>query len=128
MKFKVFLTENGVVLMEKRFLPTLDKMGKIFHLYLTRDHAIFLHNLLNGNGIQSIAQFHKGALFDEYLKKLPQNSTHPMPFLTFKTKGFKFVVIQDVPDLNQLQNFVDQLKHVGELLNVSISKYGDLHL
>lgn len=33
-----------------------------------------------------------------------------------------------VPDLNQLQNFVDRMKHVGELLNVSISKYGDLHI
>ncbi|KAL5537434.1 hypothetical protein UlMin_042955 [Ulmus minor] len=205
MKFKAFLTENGVVLLEKRFLPALDKMGKICHLYLTRDHAIFLHNLLNGDGIQSIAQFRKEALFDEYrissqnedriafaidvsllhralrssvsictgfgtvptpnrlqiklVKKLPQNSTQPMPFLTFETKGFKSAVIQDVPiskplsraqllelqtaldlaqdlprtlvqvpDLNQLQNFVDRLKHVGELLNVSISKYGDLHL
>ncbi|KAH9666808.1 Checkpoint protein [Citrus sinensis] len=33
-----------------------------------------------------------------------------------------------VPDLNQLQNFVDRMKHVGDLLNVSIFKYGDLHL
>lgn len=33
-----------------------------------------------------------------------------------------------VPDLNQLQNFVDRMKHVGDLLNVSICKYGDLHL
>jgi HUS1 checkpoint protein len=33
-----------------------------------------------------------------------------------------------VPDLNRLQNFVDRMKHVGDLLNVSISKYGDLHL
>lgn len=28
----------------------------------------------------------------------------------------------------QLQSFVDRMKHVGDLLNVSISKYGDLHL
>ena len=33
-----------------------------------------------------------------------------------------------VPDMNQLQNFVDRMKHVGDVLNVSISKYGDLHL
>ncbi|XVF26538.1 hypothetical protein REPUB_Repub14bG0025900 [Reevesia pubescens] len=33
-----------------------------------------------------------------------------------------------VPDLNQLQNFVERMKHVGDLLNVSISKYGDLHV
>ncbi|XP_015870641.1 uncharacterized protein LOC107407835 [Ziziphus jujuba] len=206
MKFKAFLTENGVNLLEKRFLPALDKMGKICHLYFTRDHAIFLHNLLNGDGIQSVAQFRKEALFDDYrissqnedriafaidvsllhravrssvsictefgsgsteknrlqiklVKKLPPNSTQPMPFLTFETKGYKSAVIQDVPiskplsraqllelqtaldmaqdlpqtlvqvpDLNQLQSFVDRMKHVGDLLNVTISKYGDLHL
>ncbi|XP_021826656.1 uncharacterized protein LOC110767427 isoform X2 [Prunus avium] len=202
MKFKAFLTENGVNLLEKRFLPALDKMGKICHLYLNRDHAIFLHNLLNGDGVQSIAQFRKEALFDDYrissqnedriafavdisllhralrssvsictefgngptanrlqiklVKKLPPNSTQPMPFLTFETKGYKSAVIQDVPiskplsraqvlelqtaldmaqdlpqtlvqvpDLNQLQNFVDRMRHVGELLNISISERAD---
>ncbi|PON48074.1 Cell cycle checkpoint, Hus [Parasponia andersonii] len=205
MKFKAFLTENGVSLLEKRFLPALDKMGKICHLYLTRDHAFFLHNLLNGDGIQSVAQFRKEALFDDYrissqngdriafavdvsllhralrssvsictefgtgatanrlqiklVKKLPANSTQPMPFLSLETKGFKSAVIQDVPiskplsrthllelqtalglaqdlprtlvqvpDLNQLQSFVDRMKHVGDLLSVSIAKYGDLHV
>ncbi|XP_028766368.1 uncharacterized protein LOC114724220 [Neltuma alba] len=206
MKFKAFLTENGVTLLERRFLPALEKMGKICHLYLTRDHAMFLHNLLNGDGIQSIAQFRKEALFDDYrissqnedriaftidvallqravrssvsicselggsgattnrlqiklVKKLPPNCTQPMPFLTFETKGYKSAVIQDipiskplsraqvlelqgaldmaqdlpqtlvqVPDLNQLQNFVDRLKQVGDVLGVSISKYGDLHI
>ncbi|XP_021298300.1 uncharacterized protein LOC110427180 isoform X1 [Herrania umbratica] len=205
MKFKAFLTEHGVSLLERRFLPALDKMGKICHLFLTRDHAIFLHNLLNGDGVQCIAQFRKEALFDDYrissqnedriafaidvslllravrssvsictefgngpsanrlqiklVKKLPPNCTQPMPFLTFETKGYKSAVIQDVPiskplsrtqvlelqtaldiaqdlpqtlvqvpDLNQLQNFVERMKHVGDLLNVSISKYGDLHV
>lgn len=66
MKFKAFLTDNGVNLLDKRFLPALEKMGKICHLYLTRDHIYFLHNLLNGDGIQCIAQFRKEALFDEY--------------------------------------------------------------
>ncbi|KAK8629143.1 hypothetical protein V6N13_077997 [Hibiscus sabdariffa] len=205
MKFKAFLTEHGVSLLERRFLPALDKMGKICHLFLTRDHAIFLHNLLNGDGVQCIAQFRKQALFDDYrissqnedriafaidvslllravrssvsictefgngptanrlqiklVKKLPLNCTQPMPFLTFETKGYKSAVVQDVPiskplsraevlelqtaldlaqdlpqtlvqvpDLNQLQNFVDRMKHVGDLLNVSVSKYGDLHV
>ncbi|KAI5602826.1 hypothetical protein POPTR_001G201700v4 [Populus trichocarpa] len=204
MKFKAFVTDNGVSLLDRRFLPALDKMGKICHLFLTREHAFFLHNLLTTpDGIQSIAQFRKQALFDDYrissqnedriafafdislllravrssvsivssesgganrlqvklVKKLPPNSTQPMPFLTFETKGYKSAVIQDVPiskplsrdqllqlqaaldaaqdlprtlvqvpDLNRLQNFVDRMKHVGDLLNVSISKYGDLHL
>ncbi|XP_059642519.1 checkpoint protein hus1 isoform X1 [Cornus florida] len=212
MKFKAFLTDNGVNLLEKRLLPALDKMGKICHLYLTRDHTFFLHNLLNGDGIQSIAQFRKEALFDDYrissqnddriafaidlsllhralrsiitiytefggshsgggiapnsnrlqiklVKKLPPHSQQPLPFLTFETKGYKSAVIQDVPiskplsrsdvlelqaaldmaqdlpqtlvqvpDMHQLQNFVDRMKHVGDVINVSISKYGDLHL
>ncbi|KAF5726942.1 hypothetical protein HS088_TW22G00627 [Tripterygium wilfordii] len=205
MKFKAFLIENGVNLLERRFLPALEKMGKICHIFLTRDHAIFLHNLLNGDGIQCIAQFRKEALFDDYrissqnedriafaidvsllqravrssvsicsefgggpaenrlqiklVKKLPPNCTQPMPFLTFETKGYKSAVIQDVPiskplsraqvlelqtaldlaqdlpptlvqvpELNQLQSFIDRMKHIGELLNVFISKYGDLHV
>ena len=206
MKFKAFLTDNGVNLLERRFVPALDKMGKICHLYLTRDHAIFLHNLLNGDGIQSVAQFRKESLFEDYrissqnddriafsvdvsllhralrsaaavcadsgaappaanrlqiklVKKLPANSTPPLPFLTFETKGFRSAVIQDVPiskpmsraqllelqtaldsaqdlprtlvqvsDLNQLQSFVDRMKNVGDLLNVTITKYGDLHM
>ncbi|KAM7254160.1 hypothetical protein ACFE04_031842 [Oxalis oulophora] len=205
MKFKAFLTENGVRLLEKRFLPALEKMGKVCHIFLTPDHASFLHNLLNGDGIQSIAQFRKEALFDDYyissqnqdriafsidislllravrssvsicsefgngdsanrlqiklVKKLPTNCTQSMPFLTFETKGYKSAVIQDVPiskplsraqvlelqtaldmaqdlpatlvqvpDMNNLQNFVDRMKHVGEVLNVSITKYGDLHM
>lgn len=213
MKFKAFLTDNGVNLLDKRFLQALEKMGKICHLYLTRDHIYFLHNLLNGDGIQCIAQFRKEALFDEYrissqnddrisfaidlsllhralhsiisiytefsasdtgvpggnhppnhiqiklVKKLPPHSQQPMPFLTFETKGYKSAVIQDVPiskplsrsdvlelqtaldmaqelpqtlievpDMQQLQNFVDKMKNVGDVLKVSISKYGDLHL
>lgn len=207
MKFKAFLTDHGINLLEKRFLPALDKMGKVCHLYLTKENAIFLHNLLNGDGIQSIAQFRKEALFEDYrissqnddriaftidlsllhralrsiltiytefggsnsnvinrlqiklVKKLPPHSTQPMPFLTFETKGYKSAIIQDipiskplsrsdilelqaaldmaqdlpqtlvqVPDMNQLQNFVDRMKHVGDVLNVSITKYGDLHL
>ncbi|KAI6672007.1 hypothetical protein NL676_006892 [Syzygium grande] len=207
MKFKAFLTDNGVALLEKRFLPALDKIDRTCHLYLTRDHAVFLHNLLNGDGLQSVAQFRVEALFDGYrissqnddriafaidlsllhrairssvgicnelaaaggsdserlqiklVKKLPANSTLPLPFLTFETKGYKSAVVQDVPiskpmsraqvselqsaldsaqalpktlvqvhDLNQLQSFVDRMRHVGDVLNVSISKHGDLHL
>ncbi|XP_052182649.1 checkpoint protein hus1 [Diospyros lotus] len=210
MKFKAFLTDNGVNLLEKRFLPALDKIGRTCHLYLTRDHVIFLHNLLNGEGLQSIAQFRKEALFHDYrissqnddriafavdlsllhralrsivtiyaefsnpqtlahassnplqlklVKKLPPHSQQPMPFLTFETKGYKTAVIQDVPiskplsradllelqaaldaaqdlpqtlvqvpHMNQLQSFVDRMRHVGDLIDLSITKYGDLHL
>ncbi|XP_012568085.1 uncharacterized protein [Cicer arietinum] len=203
MKFKAFLTENGVNLLEKRFIPSLEKTAKTCHLYFTKTHTLFLHNLLNGDGIQSIAQFTKQVLFDDYrissqnddriaftidlslllralrssvaicneysssavpnrlqiklVKKLPSNCSVPTPFLTFETRGFKSAVIQDipiskplsraqvvelqsaldmaqdvpptliqVPDLNQLLNLVDRMKHVGDAVNVSISKYGDL--
>ncbi|XP_068664175.1 uncharacterized protein [Aristolochia californica] len=199
MKFKAFLTDNGVNLLEKRFVPSLDKIGRICLMYLTRDHVFFLHNLLNSDGIQSIAQFRKEALFEEYrissqnddriaftidlgllhralrssvsieggerlqiklVKKLPAGGSNlPMPFLTFETKGYKSALIQDVPiskplsrtdvvelqatldtvqdlpqtlvqvpDLIQLQHQVDRLKHIGDLLDVSITQYGDLHL
>ncbi|CAN4086470.1 unnamed protein product [Withania somnifera] len=33
-----------------------------------------------------------------------------------------------VPDMQQLHNFVDKMRNVGDVLNVSISKCGDLHL
>ncbi|MQL93547.1 hypothetical protein Taro_026193 [Colocasia esculenta] len=33
-----------------------------------------------------------------------------------------------VPDLPQLQNLVDRLKNVGDILSISITQYGDLHL
>ncbi|KAK7270595.1 hypothetical protein RJT34_25884 [Clitoria ternatea] len=203
MKFKAFVTDNGVNLLERRFLPALEKMGKVCHVYLTKDHSMFLHNLLNGDGVQSVAQFRKEALFTDYrissqnddriafsidlslllralrsavavsseyaaassspnklqiklVKKLPPNCTQPMPFLTFETHGYKSAVIQDipiskplsraqllelqtaldsaqdlpptlvqVPDLNQLLNFVDRMKQVGDAVNVFISKYGD---
>lgn len=204
MKFKAFLTDNGINLLEKRILSALDKMGKICHLYLTRDHTFFLHNLLNSDGVQSIAQFKKESLFQDYrissqnddkiafsidlsllhralrsiltiyaesrdfnpnglqiklVKKLPPHSSQATPFLTFEAKGHKSAVVQDVPiskplpradvqelqialessqempatlvkapELNLLQNFVERMKHVGDVIGVSISKYGDLHL
>lgn len=204
MKFKAFLTDNGITLLERRFIPALEKINRICHLYLTPDHVFFLHNLINGDDLQSVAQFQIQSLFYDYrissqnqdriafsldlslllralrssasivaehfggaanrlqiklVKKLPPNSTQPMPFLTFESKGDKSAVIQDVPiskplsraqvvelqtaldmakelpsslvqvpDVIQLQSFVDRMKHVGDLLNVSISKYGDLHL
>ncbi|XP_024036899.1 uncharacterized protein LOC18036231 [Citrus clementina] len=41
-------------------------MGKARHLFLTREKAHFLHNLLSGEGIRCFAQFHKETLFDDY--------------------------------------------------------------
>ncbi|URD98410.1 Hus1-like protein [Musa troglodytarum] len=66
MKFKAFLTQDGVHLLDKRFLPALDKLGRICHVYLTPDHAMFLQNLLSGDGVQSVAQFNKDVLFRDY--------------------------------------------------------------
>ncbi|XP_072983056.1 uncharacterized protein [Typha latifolia] len=67
MKFKAFLTQDGVGLLEKRFLPALDKVGRVCHMYLTPDHAMFLHNLAGGgDGIQCVAQFNKDLLFCDY--------------------------------------------------------------
>lgn len=66
MKFKAFLTVSGVNLLERRFVPAFEKIGRVCHLYLTRDHVILLHNVLNADGVQAIAQFKKEVLFDEY--------------------------------------------------------------
>lgn len=41
---------------------------------------------------------------------------------------YYFQTLVQVPDLSQLQNLVDRLKNVGDLLKVSITQYGDLHL
>ncbi|WJX82611.1 hypothetical protein P8452_65348 [Trifolium repens] len=204
MKFKAFLTETGINLLEKRFIPSIEKTSKTCHILFTKTHTLFLHNLLNGDGIQSIAQFTNQILFDDYrissqnddriafvidlslllralrssvavcseyssvvnnrlqiklVKKVNQNCSVAAPFLTFETRGFKSAVVQDipiskplsraqvvelqnaldmaqdipqtliqVPDLNQLLNLVDRMKHVGDAVNVSISKYGDLRV
>ncbi|KAL8457047.1 hypothetical protein ACS0TY_035037 [Phlomoides rotata] len=204
MKFKAFLTDNGINLLEKQILPALDKLGKSCHLYLTPNHAFFLHNLLNSHGVHSVAQFNVASLFHDYrissqndnkiafsldlpllhralrsiltiyadsrdfnsngiliklVKKLPPQSTQATPFLTLEARGHKSAVVQDVPvskplsradvqelqsalessqempatlvkapDLNVLQIFVDRMKHLGDVMAVSVSKYGDLHL
>lgn len=204
MKFKAYLTDDGINILEKRILPALDKIGKTCHLYLTPDHLFFLHHLLSADALHSVAQFHRRSLFHDYrisshnsdriafsldlsllhralrsilaiyaesrdlnshglliklVKKLPPHSTHPTPFLTFEAKGHRSAVVQDVPiskplsradvhdlqtalnnaqempatlvrapELNALQNFVDRMKHIGDVIGVSITKYGDLHL
>ncbi|GMH25094.1 hypothetical protein Nepgr_026937 [Nepenthes gracilis] len=176
MKFKAFLTENGVNLLENRFIPSLEKMGKICHLYLTRDHTFFLHNLLFNDGVQSIAQFKTESLFSDYrissqnddriafsldlslllralrsaasisssatsadrlqiklVKKLPQNSTQPAPFLTFETKGNTSAVIHDVPiskplsraQVHELQNSLDDAQDLPRTL-VGVDDLGRL--
>ncbi|GAB2282464.1 hypothetical protein Dimus_017007 [Dionaea muscipula] len=202
MKFKAFLTESGLNLLEKRFVPALEKMGKICHVYLTRDHAFFLHNLLlSSDGVQCVAQFRNQALFSDHrissqlddriafsldlslllralrssastisssshdrlliklVKKLPPNSTQPAPFLTFETKGNTSAVLHDVPiskplstaqvmelqnclddaqdlprtlvgvdDLGRLQSFIERMKQLGDVVEVMVSKFGELHL
>lgn len=55
------------------FLPAMDKVGRLCHVYLTPTHAMLLHNLLgptgtgpDGGGPQCVAQFAKDLLFREY--------------------------------------------------------------
>ncbi|KAH9327646.1 hypothetical protein KI387_007824, partial [Taxus chinensis] len=48
------------------FVPAFEKIGKTCHMYLTKDHFILLHNVLNADGVQAIAQFKKEVLFDDY--------------------------------------------------------------
>ncbi|VAH49683.1 unnamed protein product [Triticum turgidum subsp. durum] len=211
MKFKASFTDDGISLLDKRFLPAIDKVGRVCHVYLTPTHAMLLHNLLGstgpeGDGPQCVAQFAKDLLFREYnvssrdgnrvafsvdvallhralrsalavhaqspatgdapaaiqvklVNKQTPGSRSAAPFLTFETKGARSAVVQDVPiskplsrsdvarlqdaldaaqelpetlvqvpDLQQLQNLVDRLKNIGDLLSVTVTQYGDLHL
>ncbi|KAK1325017.1 hypothetical protein QJS10_CPA01g02274 [Acorus calamus] len=215
MKFKAGMRVEGLEILEGRFMAAVERVGGSgmkqnnsggWQLYLTRDHVMFLHNLLGGggDGVQCVAQFSVSLLFHDYhissrnadriafsvepsllhralrsslsilahsssslspflqmklVKKLPAGSSRPAPFLSFETKGQKSAVIQDVPisrplsaadvsdlhsallstqelpetlvqvpDLQQLQGLVDRLRHVGDVLSVSITRYGDLHL
>lgn len=197
MKFKAFLTDHGVTLLERRFLPAFEKIGRTCHIYLTPVHFIILHNVLNSDGVQAIAQFSKDVVFDDYrissqnqdriaftvdltlllralkssvsiygdrlqvklVRKRPSLSERPMPYLTFESKGLKSAIIQDVPisqplnriDVQELQSsldmaqelprtlvqvpelenligLIDRLGKLGEVLEVAVTQYGDLHL
>lgn len=71
MKFKASFTDDGISLLDKRFLPAMDKVGRVCHVYFTPTHAMLLHNLLgstgpDGGGPQCVAQFAKDLLFREY--------------------------------------------------------------
>ncbi|KAJ1271968.1 hypothetical protein BS78_06G167200 [Paspalum vaginatum] len=73
MKFKAFFTDDGISLLDKRFLPAMDKVGRVCHVFLTPTHAMLLHNLLgataagpDGGGPQCVAQFAKDLIFREY--------------------------------------------------------------
>ncbi|XP_051148935.1 uncharacterized protein LOC127263769 [Andrographis paniculata] len=204
MKFKAYLTDDGINLLTHRILSALEKIGKICHLYLNRHHLFFLHNLLSPDGLHSVAQFNHRSLFHDYritsqnddriafsidlsllhralrsilaiynnsrdinshgvqiklVKKSPPHNNHPTPYLTFEANGYTSAVVQDVPiskplsrtdvhdlqiavensqdmpatlvkspELISLQNLVDRMKHVGDVIEVSITKYGDLNL
>lgn len=41
------------------FVPAFEKIGKTCHMYFTKQHLIMLHNVLNADGVQAIAQFTK---------------------------------------------------------------------
>lgn len=174
MKFKALLTADGVNLLDKRFLPAMDKVGRICLMYLTKEDTMFLHNLSpsfgGSDGVQCIAQFRKDVIFTDYrissqnndriafvidiallhralrsavsilrsggvgvgdelhiqiklVKKLPSGAAHSLPYLSFETK-----TLVQVPDMIYLQNLVEKLRNGGDVLSVSITQYGDLHL
>ncbi|XP_057859398.1 uncharacterized protein LOC131068219 isoform X2 [Cryptomeria japonica] len=132
MKFKGFLTDNGVYLLERKFVPALEKIGKNCHLYLTKDHVIFLHNVLNADGVQAIAQFKKGyksAIIQDVpiSNPLSRVDVHELQSALDMAQELPQTLVQ-VPDLVQLQSLIDRLKNVGEVLDVAITQYGDFHL
>ncbi|EFJ20497.1 hypothetical protein SELMODRAFT_108915 [Selaginella moellendorffii] len=66
MKFKAFFTDKGVTTLEKKFVPAFEKIGKTCYVYLTRTHVTLMHNAVNADGVQAIAQFKEALLFDDY--------------------------------------------------------------
>ncbi|KAL6652340.1 hypothetical protein ACP70R_011265 [Stipagrostis hirtigluma subsp. patula] len=73
MRFKAFFTDDGISLLDKRFLPAMDKVGRVCHVYLTPTHVMLLHNLLgatasgpDGGGPQCVAQFARDLIFRDY--------------------------------------------------------------
>eukprot|EP00271_Cylindrocystis_brebissonii_P020586 TRINITY_DN6880_c0_g1_i3.p1 TRINITY_DN6880_c0_g1~~TRINITY_DN6880_c0_g1_i3.p1 ORF type:complete len:308 (-),score=51.45 TRINITY_DN6880_c0_g1_i3:281-1204(-) len=66
MKFKALLTDDGVSLLERRFLPAFEKIGKVCHVYLTRDEFLLMHNVLSTDGVQAIARLPKETIFSDY--------------------------------------------------------------
>ncbi|CAI7807605.1 unnamed protein product [Closterium sp. NIES-53] len=67
MRFKAILTTDGVSLLEQRFLPAFERIGRVCHVYLTPSDVFLLHNVLSADGVQAIAQFPTGELFSEHL-------------------------------------------------------------
>lgn len=66
MKFKAVLTNQGVSLLDRRFVPAFEKIGKTCHVYLSPSEIILMHNVLTTDGVQAVAQFPQEALFEEY--------------------------------------------------------------
>ncbi len=53
-----FLRGEGAILdVAAGFVPAFEKIGKTCHVYLTRVHITLLHNVLNADGVQAVAQF-----------------------------------------------------------------------
>ncbi|GJP36391.1 hypothetical protein CLOM_g20903 [Closterium sp. NIES-68] len=67
MRFKAILTTDGVILLEQRFLPAFERIGKLCHLYLTPSDLFLMHHMLSADGVQAIAQFPTAELFSEHL-------------------------------------------------------------
>ncbi len=61
--FYLFLTfaflrgEWAILDVAAGFVPAFEKIGKTCHVYLTRVHITLLHNVLNADGVQAVAQF-----------------------------------------------------------------------
>ncbi|KAG9146867.1 hypothetical protein Leryth_005164 [Lithospermum erythrorhizon] len=109
---------------------------------------LFMAIIATGVSHQNAAGTDDGNKYEmKLVKKLAPHSHQALPFLTFETQGInsdsgylilplsradllsvRLSQLYRVSDMNQLQSFVDRMKHVGDALNVSISKYGDLHL
>eukprot|EP00271_Cylindrocystis_brebissonii_P020585 TRINITY_DN6880_c0_g1_i2.p1 TRINITY_DN6880_c0_g1~~TRINITY_DN6880_c0_g1_i2.p1 ORF type:complete len:243 (-),score=40.84 TRINITY_DN6880_c0_g1_i2:281-1009(-) len=132
MKFKALLTDDGVSLLERRFLPAFEKIGKVCHVYLTRDEFLLMHNVLSTDGVQAIARLPKGAraaiVQDVPISQpLPRAGVRDLEEAVELLQELPRTVVQ-LPDLAQLLALVERLKSLGEILEVGVAQQGDLTL
>lgn len=65
MKFKATLSDRGLRVLEKGFLPTLEKLGKRCQLLLTPDDVHLIHSVADADGLQVTARLANVVLFEE---------------------------------------------------------------
>ncbi|CAA0827359.1 Unknown protein [Striga hermonthica] len=75
------------------------------------------------------ARGHKSAVIQDVPVSKPLSRTEVLELqIALEASQEMPATLVRAPDLNSLQSFVDRMKHVGDVMGVTVTKYGDLHL